>query len=199
MGWKIYLIAITNAANIHTADVPKKLGLDNLKPTKEINIHEAQYERGISIGKYGDKIFIISSDLVFKFYDKKPSDLEKKLSAEFPNSEIAVIAINQTSDLYGYSIIKNGKRQRTKSGADLELYVDYGDKLPEEIEISKEKLFDDEELKEMKEDYSKGELKKVLEQEISFRTTFRLTKRYFGKQFDEPGSDYENIKVTMFE
>ena len=199
MGWKIYLIAITNAANINAADVPKKLGLDNLKPTKEINIHEAQYERGISIGKYGDKIFIISSDLVFKFYDKKPSDLEKKLSAEFPNSEIAVIAINQTSDLYGYSIIKNGKRQRTKSGADLELYVDYGDKLPEEIEISKEKLFDDEELKEMKEDYSKGELKKVLEQEISFRTTFRLTKRYFGKQFDEPGSDYENIKVTMFE
>ena len=199
MGWKIYLIAITNAANIHMADVPKKLGLDNLKPTKEINIHEAQYERGISIGKYGDKIFIISSDLVFKFYDKKPSDLEKKLSAEFPNSEIAVIAINQTSDLYGYSIIKNGKRQRTKSGADLELYVDYGDKLPEEIEISKEKLFDDEGLKEMKEDYSKGELKKVLEQEISFRTTFRLTKRYFGKQFDEPGSDYENIKVTMFE
>ena len=199
MGWKIYLIAITNAANINTADVPKKLGLDNLKPTKEINIHEAQYERGISIGKYGDKIFIISSDLVFKFYDKKPSDLEKKLSAEFPNSEIAVIAINQTSDLYGYSIIKNGKRQRTKSGADLELYVDYGDKLPEEIEISKEKLFDDEGLKEMKEDYSKSELKKVLEQEIIFRTTFRLTKRYFGKQFDEPGSDYENIKVTMFE
>ena len=199
MGWKIYLIAITNAANVNTTDVPKKLGLDNLKPTKEINIQEAQYERGISIGKYGDKIFIVSPDLVFKFYDKTPSELEKKLSAEFPNSEIAVIAINQTSDLYGYSVIKNGKRQRTKSGADLELYVDYGDKLPEEIEISKEKLFDDEELKEMKEDYSKAELKKVIEQEISFRTTFRLTKRYFGKQFDETGSDYEKINVTKFE
>ena len=199
MGWKIYLIAITNAANVNTTDVPKKIGLDNLKPTKEISIHEAQYESGVSIGKYGDKIFIVSSDLVFKFYDKTPSDFEKKLSAEFPNSEIAVITINQTSDLYGYSIIKNGKRQRTKSGADLELYVDYGDILPEEIEVSKEKLFDDEELKEMKEDYSKDELKKVIDQEISFRTTFRLTKRYFGLPFDHTGSDYEKIKVTKFE
>ena len=199
MGWKIYLITITNAANVNTTDVPKKLGLDNLKPTKEISIHEAQYEDGVSIGKYGDKIFIVSPELVFKFYDKTPSDFEKKLSAEFPNSEIVVITINQTSDLYGYSIIKNGSRQRTKSGADLELYVDYGDNLPEEIEISKEKLFGDDELREMKADYSKDELKKVIEQEISFRTTFRLTKRYFGKQFDETGSDYEKIKVTKFE
>jgi hypothetical protein len=199
MGWKIYLIAITNAGNVNTTDVPKKLGLDNLKPTKEINIHDAQYEQGIFIGKNGDKIFIVCSDLVFKFYDKTPSDFEKKISAAFPNSEISVITINQTSDLYGYSVIKNGKRLRVKSGADLELYVDYGDKLPEEIEISKEKLFDDDELQEMQEDYSKDELQKVLDQEISFRTTFRLTKRYFGKQFDQTGSDYEKVKVTKFE
>lgn len=199
MGWKIYLIVITNAANVNTTDVPKKLGFDNLKPTKEINIHNAQYENGISIGKYADKIFIVSSDLVFKFYDKTPSEFERKISSEFPNSEVVVITINQTSDLYGYNIIKNGKRQRTKSGADLELYVDYGEKLPEEIEISKEKLFDDDELKEMKQDYSKDELNKVIDQEISFRTTFRLTKRYFGKEFDQTGSDYEKITVTKFE
>ncbi|HEX5151634.1 MAG TPA: hypothetical protein VFW07_09290 [Parafilimonas sp.] len=199
MGWKIYLIAITNAANVNTTDIPKKLGFDNLKPTKEISIHEAQYEQGISIGKFGDKIFIVSSDLVFKFYDKTPSDFEKKISAEFPNSEIAIITINQTSDLYGYNIIENGKRQRVKSGADLELYVDYGDKLPEEIEISKEKLFEDDELKEMNEDYSKEELKKVIDQEISFRTTFRLTKRYFEEELDNTGSDYNKIMVTKFE
>jgi hypothetical protein len=60
-------------------------------------------------------------------------------------------------------------------------------------------LFDDDEMKEMKEDHSKDELKKVLDQEISFRTTFRLTKRYFGKEFDQTGSDYEKIAVTKFE
>jgi hypothetical protein len=199
MGWKIYLIAITNAANVNVADVPHKLGLDNLRPAKEMSMHKAQYENGISIGKHGDIIFIVSSELVFRFYDKAPSDFELKLCAEFPSSEIAVITVNQTSDLYGYSIIRNGKRQRVKSGADLELFVDYGEMIPEEIDISKEKLFDDEELKEMKEDYSKDELEKVIAQEISFRTTFRLTKRYFGREFDHVGSDYERITVIRFE
>ncbi len=199
MGWKIYLIVITNAASINTNDVAKKLGFDTLKPTKEISIHEAQYESGISIGKYGDKIFIVSSDLVFKFYNNQPSEFEKRISEEFPNSEIAAITIYETSNLYGYNIIDNGKRRRVKSGADLETYVDYGDKLPEEDEVSKGRLFDDDELKEMKEDYSDTELKKVIDQEISVRATFLLTKRYLGKQFDDNESDYEKIRVTKFE
>ena len=199
MSWKIYLIIINNAANINTADIPQKIGLDNVKPTKEISIHEAQYAKGTSIGKFGDKIFIVSQDLVFKFYDKTPSDFEKKICEACPNSEIAILTLNGTVDLYGYNIIKNGKRQRVKSGADLDLYIDYGEQLPEEISISKEKIFDEEELKEIKADNSKEQVKKILDQEISIRTTFRLTKRYFGKQFDEVGSDYEKIKVTLYE
>lgn len=123
MGWKIYLIAISNAANINAADIPKKLGFNNLKPTKEISIHDAQYEPGISIGKYTDKVFIVSSDLVFKFFEKNPSDFERKLSSEFPESEIAIIVINETSSLYGYSIITNGQRRRTKSGGFLNITV----------------------------------------------------------------------------
>jgi len=199
MSWKIYLIIISNANNINTTDVPQKIGLANAKPTKEISIHEAQYAQGTFIGKYGDKIFIVSQDLVFKFFDKTPSEFEKKICDSFPNSEIAILTLNGTVDLYGYNVIKNGKRLRVKSGADLDLYVDYGDKLPEELVISKEKIFDDEEVKEIKADNSKDQFKKILDQEISIRTTFRLTKRYFGKQFDEVGSDYEKIKVTLYE
>lgn len=198
MSWKLYLIIISNANNINTTDVPQKIGLDSVKATK-ISIHEAQYAKGTSIGKYGDKIFIVSQDLVFKFYDKTASDFEKKICEAFPNSEIAILTLNGTVDLYGYNIIKNGKRQRVKSGADLDLYVDYGEQLPEEISLSKEKIFDDEELKEIKADNSKEQVKKILDQEISIRTTFRLTKRYFGKQFDEVGSDYEKIKMTLYE
>lgn len=199
MSWKIYLIIISNASNINTSDVPKKIGLDNLKSTKEISIHEAQYAKGTSIGKYEDKIFIVSQDLVFKFYDMTPSEFEKRICDSFPNSEIAVLTLNGTVDLYGYNIIKDGKRQRVKSGADLDLYVDYGDKLPEELTISKEKIFDTEELKEIKADNSKEQVAKIMDQEISIRTTFRLTKRYLGKQFNETGSDYEKIMVTLFE
>ena len=110
MGWKIYLIIISNVANNNTADIPQKIGMSNVQPGKEISINEAQYAEGTSIGKYEDKIFIISQDLVFKFYDKTPSDFEEKICEAFPNSEIAILALNGTVDLYGYNIIKNGKR-----------------------------------------------------------------------------------------
>lgn len=199
MSWKIYLIIISNASNISTSEVPQKIGLGNLKPTIEISMGEAQYENGISIGKYGDKIFIVSQTYVFKFYDKTPSEFEKRLCESFPNSEIAVLTLNGTVDLYGYNIIKNSKRLRVKSGADLDLYIDFGDKLPEELAISNEKIFSDDELKDIKNDLSTKEFQKLLDQEISIRTTFRLTKRYFGKQVDEAGSDYEKIRVTLYE
>ena len=71
--------------------------------------------------------------------------------------------------------------------------------MPEEIALSREKIFDDEELKDIKGDNSKEDVKKIIDQEISIRAIFRLTKRYFGKQFDETGSDYEKIMVTLFE
>jgi len=199
MSWKIYLIIISNANNINATDIPQKIGLENVKPTKEISIHEAEYAKGTSIGKYGDKIFIVSQDLVFRFYDKTPSEFEKRICDSFPNSEIAVLTLNGTVDLYGYNVIKNGRRQRVKSGADLNLYVDYGDKLPEELLISKEKIFDEEELKEIKSENSNEQFNKILDQEISIRTTFRLTKRYFVKEVDEVGTDYEKIKVTLYE
>src|SRR5437899_11707173 len=124
MGWKLYLIIISNATNINATDLPEKIGLNTLRPTKEISLLEAQYSHKTCIGKYGDNIYIVSDDLVFKFYDKKPSDFEKKVSATFPNSEIAVLTLNSTVDLYGFNIIKNGQRQRVKSGADFDLYVD---------------------------------------------------------------------------
>lgn len=199
MSWKLYLIIISNAININTTDVLQRIGMNNLKPKKEISMHEAQYMEGISIGKYGDNIFIVSQDLVFRFYDKTASAFEKKICDSFPNSEIAVLTLNGTVDLYGYNLIRNGKRQRVKSGADLDLYIDYGEKLSEEIAISKEKIFEKEELKEIKANHSNDEFKKIVDQEISIRTIFRLTKRYFGLQFTEAGSDYEKIKVMLYE
>jgi hypothetical protein len=199
MGWKIFLIIITNAANVETTEVPQKIGFDQLKPSKEIKLQEAQYEQGISVGKHEDKIFIVSRGYVFDFFNKLPSELEKRVTTAFPNSEIAALAIYSVSDVYGYSIIQNGVRQRVKAGADLEVDIDYGNKLQEENDVAKEKLFDKEHLEEMKKDYSKEELQKVIDQEISFRTIFRLSKRYFGSEFDRTDSDYNKISVTLFE
>ena len=199
MSWKIYMIIISNAGTINTADIPAKIGETHLKPIREISIHDAQYAEGTSIGKFGDRIFIAGQKLVLKFYDKSPSDFEKRICDSFPGSEIAVLTLNGTSNLYGYSLIKNRMRQRIKYGADLDVYIDYGQKLAEEVVIAKEELFDREELEEIMSDNSKEVVEKIIDQEISIRSTLRLSKRYFGKQFDEAGSDFEKLMLTLYE
>lgn len=204
MGFKIYIIAITNCANVNTTDIPNKIGFDELQSGKEISISEAQYENGISIGKYDDTIFIISSELVFQFYNEKPSELEKKLTKEFPNSEIAILTLNQTTDFYGYSIISNGERKRVRYGADTEIKIDFGEKLQEELEIPKDPYFGLflKELKEFKatdKSFTDKQMKAEIEQEIGVRTFFKLTSRYFEKPIDENGTNYTKIKVTKFE
>lgn len=199
MSWKIYLIIISNATNINVAEVPSKLGLNNLKPTVEVNLLEAQYKDNISVGRYEDKIIVTAKDLVYDFYQNIPTEREKRFVAAFPNSEITVLTIHSSSYLYGYSIIRNGKRIRVKHGADTEKYIDQGEKLQEEIDIRKGEIFTNEELKDMKGDYSKKELENVIDHEASFRVPFRLTKRYFGKQIDDADFEIENIKLTLFE
>jgi len=199
MSWKIYLIIISNSSNVNTNEIPAKIGFPNLKPLREVSMSKAQYISSICIGKYDDKIFIVSDDLVFKFYEKNISEFERKICDSFPNSEIAVLTLYGTVDLYGYCIINNGKRQRVKSGSDLELYIDEGDKLQEEIEISKEKIFTDQELIEMRSEYLKEQFDMMIDQEISIRTTFRLTKRYFREEIDKSGSDYEKITLIQFQ
>jgi hypothetical protein len=204
MGFKIYIIAITNAVNVSVTDIPKKIGFDELKPENEISINEAQRENGISIGKHNETIFIVCADLVFQFYNKEQSDLEKRLIKEFPESEIAILALDQTTDFFGYNIISKGKRQRVVSGVDSELEIDFGEKIPEESEVTKDPFFNFflEELNEIKaidKDFTEKKMKSAIKHEIGVRSFFKLTSRYFEKAIDEIGSNFSKIKVTRFE
>ena len=204
MGFKIYIIAITNAMNVSITDIPKKIGLDELKPGNEISLNEAQRETGISIGKYNKTIFIVGGDLVFQFYNKQQSELEKRLIKEFPKSEIAILTLDQTTDFFGYNIISESKRKRVIAGADSELEIDFGEKISEEIEVAKDPQlnFFLEELNEIRKtdkSFTEKQMKSAINHEIGVRSFFKLTSRYFEKRIDEIGSNYSKIKATRFE
>jgi len=197
---KLYLIIITNAINTSISNVKSDLGLSNLVPGNEISLFKAQYNgKGICIGKYNDKILIVSQEKVFNFYDKAISSFEKQICDLFPNSEITVLTLYSTVDLYGYAIIEKGVRQRIKSGADNDVYIDYGNKIKEEDDIAKEKIFDDSEMAEMEREYSKNDIKKMVDKEISVRVTSRLLRRYFGKDEKEIDSNFDSIKLVEYQ
>jgi len=167
--------------------------LDNLKPITEVSFYSAQsVDKGICIGKYEDKILIVSQDRIFGWYEKEATPFERQIISLFPNSEIAALTLYDTVGLYGYSIIKDGKRVRIKSGADSEVYIDIGDKLKEEDDVIKKEIFSPDEMKEMKQKYTAGEVERFVENEVGVRVTSALLLRYF--------TNYEVFdKITLTE
>ena len=197
---KLYLIVITNAINISISNVKREFGLGSLAPGNEISLFKAQYNtKGICLGKYNDKILIVSQEKVFDFYNARISSFEKRICELFPNSEIAVLTLNSTVDLYGYAIMEKGVRKRIKSGADNDVYIDYGTKIKEEDDIAREKIFDDGEVVEMKLEYSKKIIQKMIAQEVSIRVTYRLLTRYFGNDEKEIERNFDAIKLVEYQ
>jgi hypothetical protein len=74
--------------------------------------------------------------------------------------------------------------------------VDIGETLPEEQEILAGRIFDQEELDEMREDMDKDEVQNVIAFEASWRTPAQISKRYFGDRIDN--LDTDAIKLTRF-
>ena len=178
---KFYLIIITHALNMSVATVKAKLGLDNLKPITEISFYNAQsVDKGICIGKYEDKILIVSQEKIFGLFGKDVTPFEKGITELFPKSEIAALTLYDTVDLYGYSIIQDGKRVRVKSGADSKVYIDIGDKLKEENDVLKTEIFSPDEMKEMKQKYTSKEVERFVENEVGVRVTHALLLKYFN-------------------
>jgi hypothetical protein len=66
------------------------------------------------------------------------TNLENDLNNIFPNSKILIIAINDTVNFAGYSLIENGTKLRTKATVNDTIFLDYGELNKKEMEFYKE-------------------------------------------------------------
>lgn len=189
MSWNKYYIVITNQQGTSSGEVVSKLGLNNYTAAGEAHFLATNKSDDLFIGTYQDQLIIASPDLTYKFFASQPSDVEKKLVALFPASEIAALAENGTVDEFGYAIIDKGQRIRVKHGCDGEIYTDIGELLPEEQTILAGHIFDPEELDEMREDMDEQEVQNTVMFEASWRTPAEISKRYFGDRIDNLDTD----------
>jgi hypothetical protein len=178
--WKFYLIIISNTLNLNTNQVAEKLGL-KIKVSNPINFLSAQKSEGISIGIINDNIVIVSDELVFDFFEKDAKKAELEFVKLFSESKVTVLVANSTVNLYGFCLIENGKRIRVKSGADGEIYVDFGKPLSYELQLSAQKIFNDDELQEIAKENGKDGLQRILDNEKGVRTTSHLEEMLLGK------------------
>jgi len=198
MSLKLYLIIITNAANINLTELPAKLDIKG-QPGQTITLAEAQYRDSPSVGYYGDKIIIVSGEKVFDFYEKTSTAREKQLCALFPKSEIVVLALNSTVDLYGFSLIRNGQRVRVKSGNDEQQFINDGEPLIEEQQLVTNPPFSPEEMNTIAADHpDKNEREHYLDMEYSVKTVEILIGKYLGQETTGYQRLFNQIKVTTY-
>jgi hypothetical protein len=196
MSWNKYYIIVTRQEGVTPEEVRDRLGLQGYAVQGRVNLWETNKPETLFIGQYRDCILIVDPEMPFQFFLPEPSPAEQLFERTFPDSEIAVLIENGTVNLFGFAIIKKGKRVRMKDGCDGDIYHDIGKPLPEELEISNSIIFPESELEEMREGSDEDEVARMIDFEASWRTTNALGKRYFGVPL---GSlDGNEIMLTRF-
>ena len=198
MAWNKYYIFVKSPKLTDINEILTKLKLEKYKPVKEVPLHYSNKPETLFTGFYNDSLLIVHPDLAFHFFGETQTETETLFIETFPDCEIASLVENSTVGLYSYAIITNGQKIRMKDGCDGEVYNDKGELLAEEKEILSGKIFEDEEIEEMKEDgMSDEEVEAMINHEASWRVPNRLTKRYLG---EEVGSmDTDKVMLTMYE
>lgn len=198
MGWKIFVTFIKNAGDIEINNgLIKSLGFKDFEFVEKTNFNERPKVGELYISKYKDHLLIANSDLIWQFTKPDTTKTERNFIERFPSSEI--FSLNLGYGTY-YCLIENGKKIRLREVGD-EIYQDMGELIPEEINLKAEELFDEEELRFMKEELTREEFEQQYQSNLAYETAFELTKRFFGIRYDEfEIKDYiiESVKYRNF-
>lgn len=198
MAWNKYYIFVKSPKLTDINEILSKLNLTAYKPIKEVPLHYSNKPETLYTGFYNGNLLIVHPDLPFHFFNDTPTETERIFLETFPDSEIAALIENSTVGLFSFAIIENAQKIRMKDGSDGEIYHDEGAVLPEEKEVLSEKIFQDDEVEEMKEDgMSDEEVDAMIMFEASFRVPNRLTKRYLGETVGS--MDTNKVVLTMYE
>lgn len=132
---KLFLIVISEISECNIDDVVNNIYSSKLKRNKELDFFDAQYTNGkCCIGKYNGNILIVDPTNVFDFYSEDTGLFTRRIFEYFPYAAITVLSLYSVIDSVGFAVIKSGKLQRAKWRDWQKVYVDYGDKIEEEID-----------------------------------------------------------------
>jgi hypothetical protein len=198
MGWKISATFIKDAGNLEiNDDLIKSLGFKDFEYIEKTNFNENPEIGELYVSKYNNHLLIANANLIWEFTKPNISKTEKTFIEKFPNTEIYSLSLG--GGTY-FSLIENGKKIRLREVGD-EIYQDVGELISEEIYLKSENLFDEDELEFMKNELTEEEFEQQLQSNLAYETAFELTKRFFGKRYDEleiKDYEFESLKYRNF-
>lgn len=198
MGWKIFVTFVKDAGNLEiNEDLVKSLGFKDFEYIEKTIFNERPETGELYISKYNNHLLIANADLIWEFTKPNISKTEKTFIEKFPDSEIFSLSLG-----YGtyFCLIENGKKIRLREVGD-EIYQDIGELIPEEISLKSENLFEEDELEFMMNELTEEEFEQQFQSNLAYETAFELTKRFFGKRYDEldiKDYEFESVKYRNF-
>lgn len=176
MGLRLNTIFITGQDSVSNEELLQKLGIENKEKWSRTDFYGTSKQwDSFFVGIKNNCKIICNGDLAHKAFQEENPFLNLK------ESEIASIIWNETAGVYGFSLIKNGRRIRSViSIDDDEIEPGFGDPIIEELEINKDGLFSSDEIKEILEAEGEEYLNNVIESEVISRAANNLAKRYIG-------------------
>jgi len=196
MGWKTSMILINSEKEFDKNELFESFGYYKL------NKSDKQYfetimnpdDDKIYFGRYNGNTIICMQDLPLESMYESLSKAERILSSKFPNTDITTFVLHSVVNLWGYSIVNNGKKVRVRAGSsEGGTIVEYGEILEQEKELfSKSKLNKNGErvftFENMPED-------DFLDDQVGENFVFDVSRKYLGMNLDA----CEELFETEFE
>jgi hypothetical protein len=177
MGWNKFYVFIKGAGLDELPAVLTQLGMGNYILAQEVTLLETNQPDTLYAGVYNNSLLLVHPELPFRFMEAGET---------WPGDELAAVVENAAAGVYGYTVIKGGRRLRTKYGSEERVMFEMGELLLEEQQLYDEELFEEDELEEMREDgLSDREIGEMVRYETDCRVPGRLVKRYLGVTFNE--------------
>jgi hypothetical protein len=196
MGWKVFFLVATTRkphaltdSETHDPAFARRILSELPLPPHEL-VGPATFELGcypnddqLFIGAYSGTILIGHSALGGRCIESDWQPVLRGVQSVLPGADLAAFALHSVVNLYGYAIFRGMDRIRVRYGSDGEEYINEGELLPEEVELSKQsELRDGERIFKMEFD---GQTFEQSESEMGEEFVFEVTKRYFGKRLDQ--------------
>lgn len=184
MGWKASMIIINSEQKFDKDEFFNSLGFYDLKKNDKQPFESVinPDDDKIYIGNYNGNTIMCLQHLTFEAIDSSLSRAEVILSNTFQDTDIVTFILHSVANLWGYSIVNNGKKVRVRAGDSEELIIESGEILEEEKELfSKSKLNDKGERVYIFDDMPDDEFS---DDQVGENFVFDISAKYLGQSLD---------------
>ncbi len=189
-----YKFRINSDADISHEEILKRLDFLNFEKIEDETFDALIYPPAnkIYFGKYHRNLIITNEELPQNFITDTLCKEEKRLIELFPDSEICAVILHSVVNLWGYSIIKNGRKIRARAGSsDDGTFLEFGEPIETERELlAQSDLNSDGQRIYVLEDFPDEELS---EDQVGEEFVFEIFKRYTGMDFEFDDELFEII------